>query len=134
MKQKLADKRCKPFIATVDVVLSEFDIVQPDIIVVCDKNKITEANIQGAPDLVVEILSPSTATKDLREKKHLYEKSGVKEYIIIDPIEEYAERFCLGTDGTYNKGDVFGHQEVLPFKSLEGIEINLWEVFEIKKA
>ncbi|MBI2472053.1 MAG: Uma2 family endonuclease [Planctomycetes bacterium] len=130
----LADKTYKPFIAPVDVVLSEYDIVQPDLFVVCDKNKITEANIQGAPDLVVEILSPATATKDLREKKHLYEKSGVKEYVIIDPIEEYAERFCLGTDGTYNKGEVYGHQEVLPVKLLEGIEINLWEVFEVKKV
>lgn len=68
LKQKLANKTCKPFIVPVDVVLSEYDIVQPNVFVVCDKNKITEANIQGAPDLVFEILSPATATKDLREK------------------------------------------------------------------
>ncbi|MDO8141707.1 MAG: Uma2 family endonuclease [Candidatus Brocadiales bacterium] len=118
LKQKLADKKCKPFIAPVDVILSEYDIVQPDVIVVCDKNKITEANIQCAPDLVVEILSPATALKDLREKKNLYEKFGVKEYIVIDPIEEYLERFLLDVDGTYSKGDVFGPLEVLPLKSL----------------
>lgn len=70
LEQKLKNKRCKPFIAPVDVVLSEYDIVQPDVFVVCDKSKITEANIQGAPDLVIEILSPATAIKDLREKKH----------------------------------------------------------------
>lgn len=133
LNRKLANKPCKPFIAPVDVIFSEYDIIQPDVFVVCDKSKITEANIQGAPDLVIEVLSPTTATKDLRGKKHLYEKSGVKEYIIIDPIEEYVERFCLGTDGTYNKGDVFGIQEVLSFKTLEGIEINLWEIFEIEK-
>ncbi|MBM2834175.1 MAG: Uma2 family endonuclease [Candidatus Brocadiaceae bacterium] len=134
LKQKLANKTCKPFIAPVDVILSEYDIVQPDVFVVCDKNKITEANIKGAPDLVVEILSPATALKDLREKKNLYEKFGVKEYTVIDPLEEYVERFCLGGDGIYNKGEVFGPQEVLPLKSLEGIEVNLWEVFEVKKA
>ena len=134
LKQKLANKTCKPFIAPLDVILSEYDIVQPDVFVVCDKNKITEANIKGAPDLVVEILSPATALKDLREKKNLYEKFGVKEYTVIDPLEEYVERFCLGGDGIYNKGEVFGPQEVLPLKSLEGIEVNLWEVFEVKKA
>jgi len=134
LKQKLANKTCKPFIAPVDVILSEYDIVQPDVIVVCDTNKITESNIKGAPDLVVEILSPATALKDLREKKNLYEKSGVKEYIVIDPLEEYVERFWLGGDGIYNRGEVFGPQDALQLKSLEGIEVNLWEVFEVKKA
>lgn len=134
LNQKLVNKTCKPFIAPTDVILSEYDIVQPDVFVVCDKNKITEANIKGAPDLVVEILSPATALNDLREKKNLYEKFGVKEYIVIDPLEEYVERFWLGVDGVYNRGEVFGPQEVLPLKALEGIEVNLWEVFEVKKA
>lgn len=134
LEQKLKNKTCKPFIAPVDVILSEYDIVQPDVIVVCDTNKITDANIKGAPELVVEILSPATALKDLREKKHLYEKSGVKEYIVIDPLEEYVERFCLGADGTYTKGEVFGPLEALPFKSLEGIEANLREIFEVEKV
>ena len=71
---------------------------------------------------------------DLREKKRLYEKFAVKEYIVIDPLEEYVERFCLGADGTYNKGEVFGSQEVLQFKSVEGTEVNLWEIFEVKKV
>lgn len=134
MKQKLANKACRPFFAPVDVVLSEYDIVQPDVFVVCDKNKISDANIQGAPDLVVEVLSPATALKDLREKKNLYEKFGVNEYIVIDPLEEYVEQFSLGADGTYNKGEVFGPQEILRFKLLEGVEVTLWEIFEVKKV
>ncbi|MBF8277720.1 MAG: hypothetical protein HW390_2793 [Candidatus Brocadiaceae bacterium] len=68
--------------------------------------------------------------KDLREKKNLYEKCGVKEYIIINPIEEYVERFLLSEEGAYSRGEVFGTQEALPLKSLEGIEIYLWDVFE----
>jgi Uma2 family endonuclease len=134
LEQWLSNKACRPFIAPVDVVLSEYDIVQPDVFVVCDRNKITDANIQGAPEVVIEVLSPATALKDLREKKNLYEKFGVKEYVIIDPLEEYAERFCLGADGTYTKGEVFGPLELLPFKLLEGIEVNLSEIFEVEKA
>jgi Uma2 family endonuclease len=100
-------------------------------LVVCDPGKITEKNIQGAPDLVVEVLSPGTALKDMREKKLLYERSGVREYVVIDPLEEYVQRFCLQNDGKYGSGDVFGSHEVLHLRSLPEIEIQLWEIFEM---
>jgi Uma2 family endonuclease len=128
---KLAGKPCIPGISPIDVVLSEYDVVQPDVLVVCDKKKITEANIQGAPDLVVEVLSPSTAVKDMREKRAIYERYGVKEFILIDPTEFYVERFSL-KDGAYGVPEIFAPQEVLPLKSLEGIEVPLWEVFEVE--
>ncbi|MFV1951420.1 MAG: Uma2 family endonuclease [Nitrospinota bacterium] len=131
---KLVDKPCRLFVAPTDVVLSEYDVVQPDVLVVCDKKKITEANIQGAPDLVVEVISPSTTVKDKREKKACYEKYGVKEYIIVDPIENYVERFYLEEDGTYSKDDIFGPKEVLPLTSLKEIELSLSEVFEFVHA
>jgi Uma2 family endonuclease len=115
------------------VVLSEYDTVQPDVLVVCDKNKMTKANIQGAPDLVVEVLSPSTAVKDRKTKKSLYEKYDVGEYILIHPIELYAERFIL-KDGQYGEPEIFGPQEVLPLHSLEAIEVPLWEVFEVERV
>ncbi len=73
---------CEVFTAPVDVF-----IVQPDIVVVCDPAKLTERGIEGAPDLVVEILSPSTASKDLTRKWWLYEAVGIPEYLIIDPGE-----------------------------------------------
>lgn len=125
----LKDKPCIPFMAPTDVVLSEYDVVQPDVFVVCDRKKITRTNIQGAPDLVIEVLSPSTTLKDKREKRHCYEKYGVKEYIIVDPLENYVERFSLGKGGIYDKSDIFGQKEVLPLSSLAGIEISLAEVF-----
>ena len=125
-------EECFVGIAPTDVVFSEHDVVQPDVFVVCDQKKITEANIQGAPDLVIEVISPSTAVKDKREKKALYEKYGVKEYIIVDPADQYVERFLFGEDGLYGKGDIFGPMEVLPIVGLEGIEIPLWEVFEVE--
>ncbi|MEK7700183.1 MAG: Uma2 family endonuclease [Planctomycetota bacterium] len=70
----------------------------------------------------------------MREKKNLYEKFGVAEYIVIDPLEEYVERFLLNEEGAYSRGEVFGPQEVLPMRSLEGIEIDLWEIFEVEKV
>jgi len=129
---KLMGTLCRPFIAPIDVVLSEQDVVQPDIIVVCDKKKITEANIQGAPDLVVEVLSPSTAIKDKREKKALYEKHGVREYVLIDPNENYIERFML-SDGIFGLPEIYGPGEVLVLKSLEGLKVPLNEVFETEE-
>jgi Uma2 family endonuclease len=133
LEQRLAGKSCKPFIAPADVVLSEENVVQPDVFVICDPSKITEQNIRGAPDLIVEVLSPATARRDLREKKALYERFAVKEYLVADPLELYVQRFCLGEDGTYDKGEIFGPEEALPLKTLEGIVLNLWEVFEIEK-
>jgi len=133
LKSKLLNKSCRPFVAPTDVVFSEYDVVQPDVFVVCDEDKITEANIQGAPDLIVEVLSPATALKDKREKKGLYERYGVKEYIIIDPVDQYIERFLVEEGGAYSKGEIFGPREILNLVSLEGIELPLWEVFEVEE-
>lgn len=130
LREKLRGKPCTPAIAPLDVYYDDTNFVQPDVMVVCDKSKIKD-RIYGAPDLIIEVLSPHTSLKDKREKKGLYERFGVKEYIIADPLEQYVERFFIGHDG-YSKGDVFGPKEVMPLKSLEGLEINLWEVFEVE--
>ncbi|WP_295437144.1 Uma2 family endonuclease [uncultured Thiodictyon sp.] len=121
---------CRPFVAPTDVKLSESDVVQPDILVVCDPAKITPSHIEGAPDLIVEVLSPGTSAKDLRDKKALYERAGVPEYLVVDPLEQYAIRFLLGADG-YDKGTVFAADEVLKSATLEAVEVPLWEVFEV---
>lgn len=131
LRQALAGSRCKPFVAPTDVKLSDNDVVQPDILVVCDAARITPSHVEGAPDLIVEVLSPATATKDLRQKKALYEESGVREYIVVDPLEHYAIRFLRGADGSYDKGTVFAADEKLVCATLEGIEIPLREVFDL---
>lgn len=74
------------------------DWVQPDLLVVCDKNKIGEKRIIGAPDLVIEILSPSTFRTDRLIKYNKYEEAGVKEYWLIDPLHESVEVFLLEDD------------------------------------
>lgn len=131
LEQKLRGKTCQPFIAPVDVVLSERDVVQPDVIVVCDPAKVTDQNIQGAPDVVVEVLSPNTSAKDLREKKALYERAGVTEYLVIDPLEEYALAFRRDEAGRFGAGDVYAARETLPIVCLEQLEIDLCEVFDL---
>jgi len=131
LERGLEGKPCKPFIAPTDVKLSDLDVVQPDILVVCDSARITPTHIEGAPEVVIEVLSPATAAKDLRQKKTLYERAGVREYLVIDPLEEYAIRFLLGTGG-FDKGTVFATDELLVIVTLEDLEIPLWEVFEVE--
>lgn len=123
-----ADK-CSHFIAPTDVVLDDFNIVQPDIFVVCNSAKITPQNIQGAPDLIIEVASPSTEIKDRREKKFLYEKFCVGEYIIVFPEREYLERYSL-IDSAYGPPEIFNWNETLPMITFPDFTINLWEVFE----
>jgi len=132
LDNNLQNTQCEPFLSPTDVVLTEYDVVQPDIFVVCDGNKIKEKNIQGAPDLVIEVLSPSTAFRDRFEKRELYEKYGVKEYIIVDIIEQLVERFNLGKRGIYGKSDIFTPDKNIKLLSLNKMKISLPEVFGIK--
>jgi Uma2 family endonuclease len=77
---------CRVFVSPVDVFLGE-NTVQPDLLAVCDPAKISERGIDGPPDLVVEVLSASTAGKDLTRKRWIYEAAGVPEYLTVDPEE-----------------------------------------------
>lgn len=129
ISNKLMGHTCRAFIAPLDVYYDDYNFVQPDVFVVCDKNKIKD-RIYGAPDLIVEVISPNTSLKDKRKKKLLYEQFGVREYIIAYPEEIFVERYCL-KEGRYGESEVFGPQEILPLCSLEGIEVPLWEVFEV---
>lgn len=85
---------CEIFAAPVDVFLGE-TVVQPDLVVVCDPAKKTARGIEGPPDLVVEILSPSTAVKDMTRKWWLYEAAGIPEYLIVDPDERLGKLLRL---------------------------------------
>lgn len=95
----LRGKRCQLFLEA-EVVFDNENKFVPDLIVVCDPGKIKKNNINGAPDFIVEILSPSTRRRDITIKKDIYEKYGVKEYWIINPKEEAIEVYLLH-DGTY---------------------------------
>ena len=127
-------KQCTPFIAPMDVVLDDINVVEPDVFVVCDQAKITEKNIKGAPDLIIEVLSPSTSVKDRREKKHLYQQHGVREYIIVNPLDETAERFLLGESGRYGESDIFGWHDAFASRIFPDLIFYLRVIFEKEDA
>ena len=118
------------FVAPYDVVLSDHDVAQPDILLVSNSRSsiVTEANIQGAPDLVVEILSPGTATYDRGYKQSLYSRHGVREYWLVDPDAETVEVLAeseqaLVLQATHRRG------ESLTSPLLAGLAIDLEQVF-----
>ena len=102
----LYNKPCEPFGDGVDLYLSEKDHFIPDVMIVCDPDKITHDGVHGAPDLVVEVLSPSTAKNDKGYKKEAYAAAGVKEYWIVDPANKFIEQYFL-QDGHFVLNDVY---------------------------
>jgi len=96
-------KDCKVFAAPTDVFL-ESGVFIPDLLVVCDPAKITPRGIEGAPDLVVEILSPGTAQKDWTHKRWAYEAAGIPEYLIVNPDSRVTVRLYL-EGGRYREAE-----------------------------
>ena len=128
----LQGKPCMAFVAPLDVRLNAEDgddtVVQPDILVICDRSKLSGTCCVGAPDMVVEILSPSTASNDMFLKYSKYLQAGVREYWIADPETKTVRAFIL-KDGKYDSVDYFGSGAV-PVHVLEGCEIDLTRVFD----
>jgi Uma2 family endonuclease len=133
----LKGKKCEVFIAPFDVRLPVKSkknedintVVQPDICVVCDPEKIDELGCVGAPDLVVEILSPGNNKKELHNKYEVYEESGVKEYWIIHPNECTLLIYTL-IDGKYIPSKFFTHGDKVASQAVEGFVLDLDEVFD----
>ena len=119
------------FVAPLDVVLSNHDVVQPDVLFVSNERSaiVTEANIQGAPDLVVEILSPGTAEYDRGYKQALYGRHGVREYWLVDPDAETLEVLTLGEQGLETIA-TYTRRQTLKSELLEGLLMELDEVFQ----
>jgi Uma2 family endonuclease len=116
--------------APTDVLLTEKDKPQPDIMYI-SKNRldiVTEKNIQGAPDLVIEILSPSTSRFDKVKKSRLYYAHGVKEYWIIDPIDKAVQVFTSG-EKNWNLVEAYDEDDILLSSLLPGLEIKLKDIF-----
>ena len=134
--------KCKIYTAPFDVRLplngetedhKIFNVVQPDIVVVCDPAKLDEKGCIGAPDLVVEVISQGTSKRDLNDKFLLYEKAGVQEYWVVYPKDKGVVVFLLQPNGKYNDGTsyqiMYGTTKV-PVQTLEGLVIDLEELFE----
>lgn len=136
----LKRQKCEVFLAPFDVKLPRYDangelmsdtytVVQPDICIICDPHKIDERGCNGVPDMIVEVLSPSTAKKDLNEKFNLYEEVGVQEYWVVFPESKQISVYLLKEQ----KYELLRHFEKIgkvKVHVLPDLEIDLEDAFE----
>lgn len=134
----LKDKPCEVYIAPFDVRLpssgeqdeTSSTVVQPDLVVVCDSKKLDERGCKGTPDLIIEVLSPETAKKDLSVKLQLYERAGVSQYWVAHPVDKTVMVFLLDERDQYSKPSVFGEDEKMKVELLNGLVIDFSTVFK----
>ena len=119
------------YFAPCDVILSEENVVQPDIFFIFREREsiITEKNIQGAPYLIVEVLSPYTAKLDKSLKRELYEKFEVREYWLVDPDNREVEILTL-KEGCYHSQGIFTWESTFQSPLLKGLKVNLADIFK----
>ncbi|MDR3267387.1 MAG: Uma2 family endonuclease [Tannerella sp.] len=130
---------CKVFTAPFDVRLPRngekeddkiYTVVQPDICLVCNPEKLDERGCIGAPDMIVEVLSPATLKYDMNDKYRIYEAAGVKEYWAIAPKDKSVIVFLLQKNGEYAEGIMYNEKSNIPVQSLPGLEIEANELFQ----
>ena len=134
---------CEMFIAPFDVRLTDskkktqkenskiHTVVQPDICVICDESKLDEQGCIGAPDWILEIVSPGSQKYDLKYKFRLYEENGVKEYWTVNPTENYIQAYTLQPNGKYGNYRIFTDEEDEPVSPelFPDLKIDLNEIF-----
>jgi Uma2 family endonuclease len=129
----LKGKPCKVFPAPFDVILPIEgvlnSVIQPDITIVCDPSKITMRGCEGTPDLIVEVISKSSVTRDLHEKYKLYEQAGVQEYWIVHPLDRTLIIFTLDADRKYQPSKPLTKGDRATSTIFPGLEIDLDELF-----
>ena len=136
----LDGKRCEVFHAPFDVSLYDrrkskladreiFTVVQPDLCVICDPAKLTEQGCSGAPDWVIEVLSPGNSRKEVRLKYDLYQESGVTEYWLVFPYEQIVQQFVLDDSGKYQLRALYPGNETATPHLFPDLQIDLNDVF-----
>ena len=125
------ESRLQPFLGEKsDKVNKELlTVVQPDLCVICDESKLDTAGCVGAPDLIVEILSPGNSSKEMRVKKQLYEENLVREYWIFDPEHETVHQFNLTESGLYAPPVIYIHEDTLISSIFPDLHLNLLDIF-----
>jgi Uma2 family endonuclease len=108
-----------------------YTVLQPDITVICDLNKIDDKGCLGAPDLIIEILSPSTGDKDLKDKKEIYEFAHVPEYWIVHPNDQTVIVYLLNDQKKYVIDNVYAFSDTIKASIFEDLFVDLRDVFEI---
>ncbi len=129
-------KKCQVFPAPFDVRLPiaskngmASTVVQPDLSVICDVAKLDEQGCNGAPDLIIEILSPGNSKKEMREKFEVYEESGVREYWMVDPQEKIVLIYVLNESGQYIGLQPLTDEQIASPSIFPELKVNLSEVF-----
>ncbi len=130
LRNQLDGKPFRPYIAPVDVRLPRADeadaaidtVVQPDVLVVCDPAKIDRRGVRGAPDWLLEVLSPSTAAHDQIAKRRTYERAGVREYWLVHPGDRTLTVYGLDK-GQYGRPEIYELKDATPIGVLPGVSI-----------
>ena len=127
----LRGHNCKVYDAPFDVVLSKNDqstVIQPDLCVIRDQVKLSKQGCTGAPDLIIEILSPGNAQREMKEKFELYEENGVQEYWIVSPSEQSVLIYNL-KEGKYIGSKPFISGEKVGSQIVDGFDMDVQEIF-----
>jgi Uma2 family endonuclease len=140
IRSYLKEKTCEIYVAPFDVRLpkrNEKDeqidtVVQPDLSIICDEKKLDDKGCRGAPDWIIEILSPSSKLMDMEVKRKLYEQHGVKEYWIIHPEERYLMIYLLDFQGKYNQPIIYPLDKPVQVSLFSDLSID-WEFLNPKK-
>ncbi len=131
---------CKVYAAPFDVRLTRFSqiknkdvstVVQPDLCVICDPSKLDDKGCIGAPDLVIEILSPGNSKTEMKDKFELYEEAGVLEYWIVYPTERSVQVFKLDENGRYIGLQPSIETDIVTTPIIPGLEVDLKDVFAV---
>ena len=125
-------KECRHFVAPFDVVLEEEEKthkVQPDLTVICDKKGLGDQDYKGVPDLVVEVLSPSTSSIDFIKKMGIYMKAGIMEYWIVSPQNNSVQVFSLTEERTYSEPAMYSKNDIVKSTGFKDLEIKLSDIF-----
>jgi Uma2 family endonuclease len=101
-------------------------VVQPDIVVVCDRSKLDDRGCRGAPDVVIEVLSPSTAGRDQVIKRAIYERHGVGQYWLVHPTDRVVTIYRRGSEGGFSTPEIFEARGIVPIQGHEGLELD-WD-------
>ena len=133
----LAGKTCEVFYSPFDVRLplahendKEIEtVVQPDLAIICDRSKLDKRGCKGAPDLIIEIISPATAKKDMQEKFLVYERSGVKEYWLVFPSDSVIDVYALNENDKYERTGLYQYPDKIKVGILADLDIDLGLVF-----
>ena len=131
----LKGKSCKAFSAPFDVRLprqsekNTYTVVQPDLCIICDLEKIDQRGCVGAPDLVIEILSPGNTKKEMNEKFDIYEESGVKEYWLVEPNDKALFAYTLNGEGKFISSKPYTEDSSISPSMFPDFELELKEVF-----